>query len=135
MALIMMNAAPIRNEVSIVADIDEVLVQLAEFQEEAPYTSTEQKNHLIALKTYFYMECKQVIAAYPDVFDKLCKEADFIEQVAFHQLEPYVDFALHGKYGAYLAKDYPLNKGTAVLQQTYRVLWRGTFTCVVQLSS
>jgi hypothetical protein len=135
MALIMMDAAPICNEVSIVADIDEVLVQLAEFQEEAPYTTTEQKNHLIALKTYFYMECKQVIAAYPDVFDKLCKEADFIEQVTFHQLEPYVDFALHGKYGAYLAKDYPLNKGAAVLQQTYRVLWRGTFTCVVQLSS
>jgi len=135
MSLIMMDAAPIRNEVFIVANIDEVLVQLAEFQEEAPYTSTEQKNHLIALKTYFYMECKQVIAAYPDVFDKLCKEADFIEQVTFHQLEPYVDFALHGKYGAYLAKDYPLNKDTAVLQQKYHVLWRGTFTCVVQLSS
>jgi hypothetical protein len=80
------------------------------------------------------MECKQVIAAYPDVFDKLCKEADFIEQVTFHQLEPYVDFALHGKYGAYLTKDYPLNKGAAVLQQTYQVLWRGTFTCVVHLS-
>ena len=134
MALIMMDAAPIRDEVSIVADIDDALTKLAEFQEEAPHTSTDQKNHLVALKTYFYMECKQVIAAHPDVFHKLCNESDFTEQVAFHQLEPYVDFALHGKYGAYKSKDYPLDKGTTVLQQKYQVLWRGTFTCVVHLS-
>ena len=129
-----MDAAPIRDEVSIVADIDDALTKLAEFQEEAPHTSTDQKNHLVALKTYFYMECKQVIAAHPDVFNKLCKESDFTEQVAFYQLEPYVDFALHGKYGAYKSKDYPLDKGTNVLQQKYQVLWRGTFTCVVHLS-
>lgn len=134
MALIMMDAAPIRDEVSIVAEIDDALTKLAEFQEEAPHTSTDQKNHLVALKTYFYMECKQVIAAHPDVFNKLCKESDFTEQVAFYQLEPYVDFALHGKYGAYKSKDYPLDKGTNVLQQKYQVLWRGTFTCVVHLS-
>ena len=134
MALIMMDAAPIRDEVSIVADIDDALTKLAEFQEEAPHTSTDQKNHLVALKTYFYMECKQVIAAHPDVFHKLCKESDFTEQVAFYQLEPYVDFALHGKYGAYKSKDYPLDKGTTVLQEKYQVLWRGTFTCVVHLS-
>lgn len=134
MALIMMDAAPIRDEVSIVADIDDALTKLAEFQEEAPHTSTDQKNHLVALKTYFYMECKQVIAAYPDVFNKLCKESDFTEQMAFHQLEPYVDFALHGKYGAYKSKDYPLDKGTTLLQQKYQVLWRGTFTCVIHLS-
>ena len=130
----MMDAAPIRDEVSIVAEIDDALTKLAEFQEEAPHTSTDQKNHLVALKTYFYMECKQVIAAHPDVFNKLCKESDFTEQVAFYQLEPYVDFALHGKYGAYKSKDYPLDKGTNVLQQKYQVLWRGTFTCVVHLS-
>lgn len=125
---------PIHNEVSIVAEIDDALTQLAEFHEEAPHTSTNQKNHLVALKSYFYMECKQVIAAHPDIFHKLCKESDFTEQVAFHQLEPYVDFALHGKYGAYKSKDYPLDKGTTVLQQKYQVLWRGTFTCVVHLS-
>lgn len=130
----MMDAAPIRNEVSIVAEIDDALTKLAEFQEEAPHTSTEQKTHLVALKTYFYMECKQVISAHPDIFHKLCKETDFIEQVTFHQLEPYVDFALHGKYGAYLTKDYPLDKGTTSSQQKYQVLWRGTFTCVVHLS-
>lgn len=134
MALIMMDPAPIRNEVSIVAEIDDALTQLAEFHEEAPHTSTNQKNHLAALKSYFCMECKQVIRAHPDVFHKLCKESDFTEQVAFHQLEPYVDFALHGKYGAYKSKDYPLDKGTTVLQQKYQVLWRGTFTCVVHLS-
>ena len=134
MALIMMDAAPIRDEVSIVAEIDDALTQLAEFQEEAPHTSTNQKNHLVALKTYFYMECKQVIAAHPGVFNRLCKEPDFTEQVAFHQLEPYVDFALHGKYGAYKSKDYPLDKGTTLLQQKYQVLWRGTFTCVIHLS-
>ncbi len=139
MALIMMDAVPIRDEVSIVAEIDDALTQLAEFHEEAPYTSTNQKNHLVALKSYFYMECKQVIAAHPDIFHKLCKESDFTEQVAFHQLEPYVDFALHGKYGAYKSKDYPLDKGTTLLHgsavlQKYQVLWRGTFTCVVHLS-
>lgn len=139
MALIMMDPAPIRNEVSIVAEIDDALTQLAEFHEEAPHTSSNQKNHLIALKSYFYMECKQVIAAHPDIFHKLCKESDFTEQVAFHQLEPYVDFALHGKYGAYKSKDYPLDKGTTLLHgsavlQKYQVLWRGTFTCVVHLS-
>ena len=122
------------NEVSIVADIDDALTQLAEFQEEAPYT-IEQKDHLVALKTYFYMGCKHVIATYPDIFNKLCKDPDFIEQVAFHQLEPYVDFALHRKYGAYKSKDYPSNKGTTSLQQSYNVVWRGTFTCVVQLSA
>ena len=134
-----MDAVPIRDEVSIVAEIDDALTQLAEFHEEAPHTSTNQKNHLVALKSYFYMECKQVIAAHPDIFHKLCKESDFTEQVAFHQLEPYVDFALHGKYGAYKSKDYPLDKGTTLLHgsavlQKYQVLWRGTFTCVVHLS-
>jgi len=139
MALIAMDNMPIHNEVSIVAEIDDALTQLAEFHEEAPHTSTNQKNHLVALKSYFYMECKQVIAAHPDIFHKLCKESDFTEQVAFHQLEPYVDFALHGKYGAYKSKDYPLDKGTTLLHgstvlQKYQVLWRGTFTCVVHLS-
>ena len=139
MALIMMDAAPIRDEVSIVADIDDALTKLAEFQRKvkvkhARQYPEDQKTHLVALKTYFYMECKQVISAHPDVFHKLCKESDFTEQVAFYQLEPYVDFALHGKYGAYKSKDYPLDKDTNVLQQKYQVLWRGTFTCVVHLS-
>ena len=137
MALIAVNTMPIRNEVSIVADIDDALVQLAEFEAQKPHTKsygTVQQVRLTALKTYFYMECKQVIASYPDIFNKLCKDSDFTEQVAFHQLEPYVDSALHGKYGAYKSKNFPLDKGITALQQTYQVLWRGTFTCIIHLS-
>ena len=143
MALIMMDAAPICDEVSIVAEIDDALTQLIVFQRKVKVKharqypedqKTHQKTHLDALKTYFYMECKQVISAHPDVFNRLCEEPDFTEQIAFHQLEPYVDFALHGKYGACKSEDYPLDKGTAMLQQKYQVLWRGTFTCDVHLS-
>ena len=136
MALSIIDQKPI-NEVSIVANIDDVLVQLADFELQKPYIKsygTVQQLRLTTLKTYFHMECKQVIGTHPDVFNRLCEEPDFTEQVAFHQLEPYVDFALHGKYGAYKSKDYPLDKGITALQQKYQVLWRGTFTCVVHLS-
>jgi len=98
-----------------------------------PYDS-DNSEWIDDLKKKFEKQCTELFKADPKSFLKLCRTDEFCEQIDLYGLCQIVDKVLVGTYGKYLTKNYMKDEGEITyIKKNYRVIWRGIFTCNIEI--